>query len=97
MLFANWVSLLVFGMVFCTATVSFGLSHISSHFPDSGKMIQRLPRNINSKCGTDFIFDYFGVRSEINRTHLSILMKKISIGYDVRHKNTDCNEVFCLN
>ena len=94
MQFINCISVIIFGMVFCTATVSFGPSYIYSYFPDSDKRIQRLPRNINSKCGTDFLFDYLGVRSEINRAHLSILMKQISIGYDVSHKSTDCNKVF---
>jgi len=86
----NLISIYLLGVVVC-ATV--GLSHVNSYFTDSGKRIRRLPRHVNSKCGIDFIFDYFGVRSEIDRQKLSRLMKRINIGSDdASFSSTDCSK-----
>ena len=85
----NWISIYLLGVVFLTTSVADGVSRGASH-----KSIIRSARSINSKCGTDFLFDYLGAKSKIDRAQLSILMKQLSIGHDVTNRSSDCSKVF---
>ena len=94
MQYVNWISNYLLGVVFLATGGTVGLSHANSYFPDFDKRIERFPRNINSKCGNDFVFDYLGATSEINRQQLSRLMKQINIGHNVSLSSKDCSKVY---
>jgi len=92
----NWISIYLLGVVFLTTSATVGLSHRSLFSWTNDKRVIRSARNnTTSKCGTDFIFDYLGATSEINRAQLSILMKQINIGHGISHRSTDCSK--CLS
>ena len=63
----------------------------------SVQKMSRRQRSVNSKCGTDFIFDYLKSTNGMNRTSLKLLMKKMSIGNVATRKQSSCEKVFSWN
>lgn len=61
--------------------------------PVSNDIVRRVTRSSNSKCGTDYIFDYLNVVDGINRTNLAILMRKMNIGNDKKNGQVGCSKV----
>ena len=93
MVVTNWISIYLLGVLFHTTSGSFDLPYGGLLVQKSEKRTLRYPRSIQSSCGTDSIFNSLGVTNEMNRTSLSILMKKIDIGNDIDNKNMNCNKV----